>query len=158
MITAILLSLFGILCIYCEFFLPGGVLALFGALSSLLGIVWFFSLKRELPWTLAYFVVFGSLVFLVSKIALWQIKRGANKNVFYLSKNQQGFLASEYLADLIGKKGIAECDLKPAGYACIAGHRIQVLAKEGFLSKGTEVVAIQGKGAHLIVQKWIHYD
>lgn len=150
--SAIFFSLLAIGCLYCEFFFPGGLFAIFSLGFFAVGITLLIFLNKGWAWNFAYFAGLAILAFMVSKGALWQIAQSARKNHFCLSSDQSGFLASEYPLELVGKKGIAKCDLKPSGYACIAKQKVQVIAEEGYILKGTEVVVVSGKGTHLIVR------
>ncbi len=66
--------------------------------------------------------------------------------------SSQGFVASNFTKEAIGKPGVALTDLKPSGYALIEGTRFQVLSESGYLTAGTEIFVIRGQGAHLVVQ------
>lgn len=152
MTMAIFFGLFAIGCLYCEFFFPGGLFAIFSAGFFAVGVALCILLHKGWVWNCAYFVGLIALACVACKGALWQIARSARKNYFYLSSDQSGFLASEYPIDLIGEKGIAKCDLKPSGYAYIAKRSVQVLAEEGYILKGTQVLVVAGRGAYLIVR------
>lgn len=150
MITAFSLTLLGLIFIFCEFFLPSIVAAVIGAILSLMGLIFFMLQGKGWIWNLTYLTVTALAVFLTCKFALWQIKRSRR---FFLNDDQKGFSASEFSSELIGKMGVADCDMRPAGFVTVEGQRLQALAQEGYLPKGTEILVVSGKGAHLIVKK-----
>lgn len=80
------------------------------------------------------------------------MKTGKAKG-FFLDSAQEGYVASSFEKELVGKQGEALSDLKPAGHILIEGKRHQALSKMGYLVKGTKIEIIGGQGAHLIVKK-----
>lgn len=107
---------------------------------------------EDLLFVLGYIVGLVLFLYLLIQIALFFVKRGAKKGTFYLESDQEGYYASEFDRDLIGKQGIARTDLKPSGHIEVAGNVLQALAKIGYIEKGSPIDVVDGKGAHLIVQ------
>ena len=79
------------------------------------------------------------------------MKKGKFKGIF-LNTAQNGYVASEFAKELIGKKGEAISDLKPAGHILVEGKRYQAVAKIGYIEMGSSIEVIGGEGAHLIVK------
>lgn len=142
----------GLLLIFSEFFLPGGIMGIAGGVLLVLSIVFFAiqsdSLVAVIIFTVVSIVLFGVLV----KFALWRIKRGKGGKGLYLDTAQEGYVASKFDGTLIGKRGSALSDLKPAGHVLIEGRRYQAVSKLGYVLKGTSVEVIGGEGAHIIVK------
>jgi membrane-bound serine protease (ClpP class) len=80
------------------------------------------------------------------------VKRSQGKGNFYHGEDQEGFLASAFDPELIGKEGTVSTELKPAGHILVDGHVYQALSETGFISKGSAVKIVGGKGSHLIVR------
>lgn len=137
--------------IFLEFFLPGGILGIFGGLFLIFSFVAFY-LEGHSPYELfAYFVVvLIALVFLIKWI-LKAIARTGSKNTIMLDDDQEGYVASGFDKELIHREGIAITDLKPSGKVLIDGKEVQVLSQLGYISKGKKIKVIGGQGAHLIV-------
>lgn len=151
MISYLLLAV-GLLMIFFEFFLPGGILGLAGGVLIVVSIV-LFAIHAESMWAIILFVIvalvlLGALV----QFALWRIRSGRGAKSFYLNTDQEGYVASTFAEELIGKEGEALSDLKPAGHILVEGKRLQAVAKMGYIYKGTTIVVIGGEGAHLVVK------
>jgi len=153
MITfALLLALLGLALIYFEFFLPGISLGIGGGAALLVSSVFFFADKPPIWAAVLYVLALAVLVFFVCKFALWRIKLSKSKDRFYLEKDQEGYLASSFDKELIGKKGMAATDLKPSGHVSFDGQMVQALSESGYLVKGTEVTVVGGRGGYIIVR------
>lgn len=151
MATILLLAFAGIVLIFLEFFLPGAVMAVLGTLSLLVSIGLFF-VQYSALWGIIFMLGVFLAVFITCKLALWQVKRSQEKGHFYHGEDQEGFLASAFDPQLIGKEGIVSTELKPAGHIVVEGHVYQALSETGFISKGNSVKIVGGKGSHLIVR------
>ena len=80
-------------------------MAVFAGVLLLASIV-FFALEAPFFWTLLYIVGLFILVGVLIKFTLWRIKKGKFKGIF-LNTAQNGYVASEFAKELIGKKGEA---------------------------------------------------
>ncbi|MFZ0565557.1 MAG: NfeD family protein [Chlamydiales bacterium] len=141
----------GLLLIFLEFFLPGGVMGIAGGVFLVVSIV-FFSIQTESAIALILYIVgiVLLLVFLI-KFSLWRIRTGRAKGIF-LNTAQEGYVASQFAKELIGKKGKALSDLKPAGHILVEGKRYQAVSKSGYIVKESEIEVVGGEGAHLVVK------
>lgn len=149
--TPFILLAVGLLLIFIEFFLPGGIMGIAGGVVLLVSIV-FFALETESAWaTFLYVVGILVVVGVLVRYALWRIKKGKAKGIF-LNTVQEGYFASEFDKKLIGKKGEALSDLKPSGHIFVEGKRYQAVAKMGYILKGSRIEVMGGEGAHLIVK------
>jgi membrane-bound ClpP family serine protease len=149
MITGIVFLVVGFVMIFAEFFLPGGLMGLVGGLFCLVGLVLFAVGSPSIPLTIGVFVVTIVALFFLGRFALKRVR----KSRVYLSTDQQGYKASKFAEDLMGKEGEVLADLKPSGHIRIDGKRYQAVSRMGYLEKGTKIVVIGGEGAHLIVKK-----
>jgi len=143
----------GLLMIYLEFFIPGGILAILGGGLLVGSLVLFGMQKVGVGWLVIYFLILFILVLSTCKLALWQIRKSRKKKSFYLADDQAGFQASEFKKEFIGKTAIAYSDLKPAGHILVEGEQLQALSETTYIDKGSTVLIIGGKGAYLIVKK-----
>lgn len=146
----IALAAVSLLLIYLEFFLPGSILAIGGGILFFLSLALFLMQSPSLLSVILCLLGFFSLLALVCKIALIQLKKGEEKG-FYLARTQEGHSASSFDLSLIGKTGIAFSNLRPSGYVLIENQRIQAISSSGFIVQGSEVIVTSGEGAHLIV-------
>lgn len=97
----------------------------------------------------------GSIVavgFLI-RYALWRIQHSSPDYSVYSNGDQEGYYASQYDKEAIGKKATALTDLRPGGYIQLEGRRLQAISKSGYISRGTEVEVIDGQEESLIVKE-----
>lgn len=149
---AFICGFIGLLLIYIEFFLPGGIAATVGGFSLLVSAV-LFAKDHNFVFTSSYVVFLILLVFGVCKIGIWQFRRYRKSNTIYSEMTQEGFKAAVFDEVLLGKVGICKSDLKPSGYIEILDKQYQALSQSGYLNKQTPIIVIGGEGGHLIVKK-----
>ncbi len=66
---------------------------------------------------------------------------------------EQGYASHEHTETLLGKKGEAITDLRPAGVAKIDGVRQSVLTSGDYINKGETVVVVQHTPGRIVVEK-----
>lgn len=145
-----LLTFAGLFLIFLEFFLPGLVLAMVGAafLGGAAILVYF----KDPTFLVYYLVILLVLLFITIQISFWRLKKS---KYFSPKDHQEGFSASAYSKELIGKTGVAESDLKPSGIILIEGKRMQATSREGYIDKGEEVEVVGGEGFYLTIRRKI---
>jgi membrane-bound serine protease (ClpP class) len=146
MLIAVLLGFVGLLFIYLEFYLPGGIMAVIGAMIGFAGVL--LALNCSYTAGIIYALFEIALVAFVIKMAI----RGVQKNGLCLTSDQAGYTSSSFDASLVGMDGEVIMDLKPSGYVLVKGIRCQALSDGEYLKKGTRIKVIDGEGAHLIVR------
>lgn len=151
MAIIVLLLVAGLILVFLEFFLPGAVLATLGVISLLASTALVF-IGYPIQWGFLYFLGVLLLVFATCKCGIWKLKRSKTRGDFYSGQDQEGYSASSFNADLIGKEGIVSTELKPAGHIAVEGQVYQALSETGFISKGAVVKIVGGQGSHLIVR------
>jgi len=150
--VAIVLALVGLFLIYLEFFLPGGVMGVGGGLLIFAGIFFLVMKKPAVVELVFYIIGVIAALFFVVKIALWHVKKSRSRGTIYLDTDQEGFIASLYQKELIGKAGIAASDLKPSGHILVEEKYLQATSKSGYIEKGDTIVVVGGEGSHLVVK------
>lgn len=147
----LLLSIAGITLIFLEFFLPGAVLAVIGTLTILVSLGLVFAQCPPL-WGILYMFILLASVFITCKFALWRIRCSKKKGHFYHGSDQEGFTASSFDQNLIGRQAVVSTELKPSGHILVDGNHYQALSEAGFVTKGSNVEIVGGKGSHFIVR------
>jgi len=149
MIFAVSLGLVGLLLIYFEFFVPGGILGAFGGILVLVSTVLFIWGQSHIY--LGVFYVFSMVVLFVLtvRLALWKLKQRPS---MYASEDQAGYVASKCDKHLIGRIGKALTDLKPSGHIEVDGERYQAISESTYIKKGASVEIISGEGARYKVR------
>ncbi len=141
----------GLLMIFFEFFLPGGVMGAAGGVLVVVSIVFYAIHADSILSVVLYILATLFFVGVLIRFALWRIKRGKAKG-FFLNTAQEGYVASSFDEKLIGKQGEALSDLKPAGHILVEEKRYQAVSKLGYVIKGSKIEVVGGEGAHLIVK------
>jgi len=153
MIFASIIGVIALICLYLEFFMPGGILALCAAFLALVSVSLFFRQTSSFWIGGGYLVVFLLASLGVSFLALKIIKR--SQNSFCLHKDQEGFTSPSFEEDLQGKEGSVATELKPAGHVRIEGRIYQALSQKDFLEKDCPIEVVSTEGSHLIVKRKI---
>jgi membrane-bound serine protease (ClpP class) len=145
------LALSGLFLIYLEFFLPGAIMAIGGSIL-LIGSIFMFHMERPgfLSLTL-YLLSLSAAVYMLVRFALWRIRSSADKGTVVLATDQEGFRASVFPKEVIGKSAKTTTDLKPSGQISIDDQLYQALSESGYIDKGCDVTVVGGQGSHLIV-------
>jgi membrane-bound serine protease (ClpP class) len=149
---ALLLALLGLCLIFIEFFMPGGILAVLGAISIISGVLLLGLMGPGWGFAFGYLTVCVPLIVVTCYFAIHRIKRSGKKDSFYLSRDQEGYVSASLDPQLIGKKGIATSDLKPSGHITVDGVPYQAVSERGYITQGSEVDVIATKSAYLIVK------
>jgi membrane-bound serine protease (ClpP class) len=148
-----LLLIIGLVLVLLEFYLPGMVLGIGGGILILFSII-IFGANSQSPLEIFLFILLTGLgLFGVVKFALWQIPRTRKKQSIYLDKDQEGYVASVFDQNAIGKEGIALSVLKPGGFILIEGKKYPAISVSGYIDKGDQVTVISGQGESLLVKK-----
>jgi membrane-bound ClpP family serine protease len=152
MTLAIFLGLIGIICIYFEFFLPGGILAVFGSMVIVGSAVLFYYNTASVSMFAIYLLCLLVSVPIVCYIALKRMRRSARYDTFFLKNDQEGYVASEMDKEILGKEGIALTELKPSGHVRIGDMSYQAVSEGGYIHRDAAVEVIAVKGSHLVVK------
>ena len=145
------LGFLGLLCLYLEFFVPGGILVGLGALmlvGSAIGFSWMYPDE-------AFFYVFALVIMsgVVCYLAIWHLKKSGRRNSFFLAKTEEGLSSDKLMSTLVGKKGLVVTELKPSGHVRLEERVYQATSQGEYLPQGTLVEVLQVSGAHVIVKK-----
>lgn len=144
MVVAVSLAVMGLILIYLEFFLPGGIFAIGGILLLLSSLFTLIVQKIQM----IYFVVYTCLLILVAfsiiKLAINRVK--AIKRVCQESEIE------EESSELIGEVGVATTDLKPHGQISINDFSYTASC-DSFIQKGAKIQIVDIKGSNFIVKE-----
>lgn len=148
-----LLVFLGLVLILLEFYLPGAIMGVLGTISILAGIIIFASESSSI-WTLILFFAMTTLgVGLVIRFALSRIVKAKPEYSIYSNDDQEGYIASTYDKNAIGKSGIVISDLKPGGYIFVDGEQHPAISLSGYIAKGEHVSIVSGQEQSLMVTK-----
>lgn len=158
MIITLALLVFGLICIFLEFYMPGAIMGTIGAVMVISSVVVFATESTSPIVTIAYGIfVILILVYLI-RYTIWRIPRTKPDYSIYLNSDQSGFQASSYDKNAIGKVGTVVADLKPGGYIIVDGKKQQAISQSGYISQGESVFVVSGNEESLIVKQIPHSD
>ena len=142
----------GLVLVGAEIFVPGGILGVMGGFALLGAIVCGFLAFPGLGGWIAV-----GIIFLVGVAMVLWIK------IFPRTRIGKTMTVSDHLGDskgtepgideLMGKDGTTLSELRPAGYADIDGHRVDVITRGGMLAKGERVRVIEVESNRVVVKR-----
>ena len=152
-ILGIVLLAAGIVLVCIEIYIPGfGVPGISGLIAIAIGIyLKAATVKEGLMMIFIAAVIIG--VMLVLSIILFKssrIKSPIKLETEISGKNQ--FTEEESGSALVGEKGIALTDLRPAGKAEFGGEELTVLSKGSFIRKGSRLEIIEVNNNQIFVK------
>lgn len=134
-----------------EVFVPGGVLAVIGGFSLLAACG--FAIAAFGPATgliVALLLIVVTLIGFIFWLSIMPDTRVGKR--FALSHSLKDEAASTE-NPLVGKTGTAMTDLRPGGFALLEGRKTDVVARRGYLEKGTPVEVVEVHGSRVVVRK-----
>lgn len=149
--SLLLTAAVGLVLVYAEFFVPGGILALVGAVALLLSGVNAFTYFSSIWMVVIYWLVLALSVAGVIKLAIQRVAQ--SEGSVLSSASQEGYAAHEVEEELIGKTARTLTDLRPAGFVMIEGERKCAISHIGYISKGVDVIVTKVEGADLVVKE-----
>ena len=65
----------------------------------------------------------------------------------------EGGTVEEQFKNLVGKTGVAQSDLRPAGVALVEGRRVDVVAEGAMIDAGSRIKVVAVQGNRMVVRK-----
>ncbi len=153
----IFLSVLGLVLVYLEFFLPGGLIAIIGGFSLVAGVTIFSTLEVAPFYKILYFVATAMFTATACRSAIWVLRTRKSQEMV-LQTNQEGFFATGVDDQLIGQEGSAATDLKPSGHILIGEKRYQALSDGNYIQKNTPIIILSAKGSAYTVKEVLSKD
>jgi membrane-bound ClpP family serine protease len=150
----VLLTIVGLMFIAVEFYLPGLVLGSIGAVLMLFAIAICYSNTGSRNETIVLFLVEVALGIGVGYTSIKYFPRTALGKKMILAKAGIGASApADEVKDWIGREGVAQTVLRPAGMALVGGKRIDVEAESGMIESGSPIKIVAVQRNRLVVRK-----
>jgi len=150
----VLLTVVGLVFIAVEFYLPGLVLGTIGAVLMLFATAICYSSTGSRDQTIVLFCVEVALGLGVGYASIKYFPRTVVGRKMILAKMDTGASApEESVNDWIGREGVAQTVLRPAGLALIGGKRIDVEAESDMIESGSPIRVIAVHKNRLVVKK-----
>jgi len=142
----------GLLLVFTEVFVPGGVLGVIGGILLLVGIVGAF--EKSLAWGSVLFAVvavFGGIGFYCWVTYFPNSRMGRKIILDTNGHDWHGF--DDAKQELVGKEGVAHSKLRPAGIATIDGQRIDVVTRGEMIKRRAAIRVIEVEGNKVTVAR-----
>lgn len=149
----ILLFLGGLVLIIIELFVPGmGVFGIAGIVAILTSF--FLTLGGDVPalTSLSLSLIIAVAIFLFLAKRLPTSKLWSRLVLKDAETTQGGYISAQDYVQYIGKEGIAETLLRPAGSILIEGVRLDVISEGKYIQPGTRVKVVDVTGNRILVQ------
>jgi membrane-bound serine protease (ClpP class) len=144
------------------FVVPGfgvfGILGIGGILASIyLSMIGSFATPMD--YTYAAMVLSAAMVIVL--VSGWALLRTLPGNLrLYRSGillgevtgRETGYLSASVRGELVGRRGVAATDLRPAGVGRFEGERIDIVAEEGWIPSGTPIEIVRAEGYRHVVR------
>ena len=153
-VTIILLLLVGFLLVFVELFIPGGIVGLIGAVLMTIAVWLCFEQYGPHQGIAVLFISILATITLVifffkrlphSTVGQWIILGEENSK-------EKGYHSDSFLKEeLLGKEGISESKLRPAGIAQIEGKRFDVVTEGDFIEPNNRIRVIQVDANRIVV-------
>jgi len=139
--------------ILAEFFVPGAVLGILGAIALTVSTVLGCYAYRDY----AVFIIVGEFAGAVAVILLGMAllpRTGAGKRLILQDSQQQaaGFTAVESNLSLLGKEAKVLTALRPAGTILLDGKRLDAVSNGTIIDAGEQVRVIEVQGNRIVVE------
>jgi membrane-bound serine protease (ClpP class) len=138
-----------------EIFVPGGIFGIIGTamiISGVLGSAFAFGSSVAVP--LGFGCMIGGVVIFAFWVNFFPKSWVGRRINLEASNTKTGGYVSQAagMVELIGKQGVAQTDLRPAGVAVIEGHRVDVVTEGMFVDKGTHIVVASADSNRVVVR------
>lgn len=152
-IYPIAIFLGGVLCLVIEMLAPTvGLLAGLGVAAMLYSIV--LTLGGDIGALYALLAAMAlSILIFVLLIRHLPSSRLWNKVILRdASTAERGYISTAEHPELVGRRGRAETDLRPAGAVSFGDAPVDVVSEGGYIPRGTTVVVVAAQGSRVVVR------
>jgi membrane-bound ClpP family serine protease len=153
--TIAILIIAGLVLIAVDFYLPGFVLGSIGVVLMLVAVWICFNLTNSLNKAIILFCVEVALGIGAGYASIKLFPKTAAGKKMILAETQTGVRAqsSKQHDDWVGREGVAQTVLRPAGVAMINGKRLDVVAESGMIESGSLIKIVAVHENRLVVKK-----
>ena len=144
----------GIGLIVLEFFIPGGIAGILGAVAIVgsiimaggnpiaMGISVLIALAIATAGTVIMIKFFGKKLHLLNKVVLMDVTDTAS-----------GYVSNVNRVELVGRIATAATVLRPSGAAELDGEKIDVVSEGSYIDKGKSVIIVKVEGSRVVVRE-----
>lgn len=151
---SLILFIIGVLLIILEFFIAGGIAGILGILAILASII--FAGTDIIYMIISVFIsIFLAIIVIIIMLKVFDKRMKFFRRLILTdaTTSEKGYVSNVNRLDLIGKKGIAQTDLRPAGIVLVDDEKLDVVADGTFIEKGSKIKIIKTEGTRIVVRK-----
>jgi membrane-bound ClpP family serine protease len=153
-ILIVMLTVTGLALIAVDFYLPSFVLGIIGVVLLLAATLVCFGSTGSLNETIILFCIEAALGIGVGYASITYFPRTrAGKKMILAETETSARAQSPRPDDWIGREGVAQTILRPAGVAMIGGKRLDVVAESDVIESGSPVRIVAVNENRLVVRK-----
>ena len=146
----------GFLFVFFEFFIPGGVLGITGAILMAVGFFICFKVKvPEFGWIVLVSALCVSIIAVI--IGFKMVPHSPLGKALILDRGvskEAGVVAqADDPVELLNQEGVAVTNLRPSGIATINGRRIDVMAHGEYLESGDRIKVVEVASNRIMVRR-----
>lgn len=151
----IFLYVMGLVLLTIEGVVPGfGVPGIAGVICVIVSVAMITSSLYE-----ALLLVIATIaLFVLIIVLMYKLGYGSKYMKFLVldteQKRAEGYTSAKNDISYVGKTGIADAPLRPAGVVIIEGKRINAQSQGDFIAKGTKVIVTEADGMKIIVKQY----
>jgi|SRR5579862_1110259 len=150
----VLLTVTGMVLIAVDFYLPGFVLGSIGVVLMLVATAIYYGDTSSVDKTIMLFCTEVALGIGAGYISIKYFPKTAAGKKMILAETQTGVRAQAAQArDWVGREGVAQTILRPAGVALVDGKRLDVVAESGMIESGSPIRIIAVQENRLVVKQ-----
>lgn len=147
------LFILGVILLFLEIFVPGGILGLFGTIAL---ITWIMltvnSIAQGILYVSLLLITLAGLFVLSLRFKIHFIQEKFALKTCQSKKDGYVTLDRSY-ETFLDKQGVALCQLRPAGMADFSGERLAVVTEGAFVTSGSKIKVIAVEGTRVIVRQ-----
>lgn len=153
-LETVILFIVGLILVFAEFFVPGGIIGFIGFGAILLS---FFIATDDIGY-MAFSLVVALLVAITAAIIFVKVF-GKRMNIFKKlilrdsTNTESGYVSNRNRLELIGKTGIALTSMRPSGTALIDDERIDAVTEGTYIMKDQKVKIVKVEGSRVVVRE-----
>lgn len=153
MLLALTLGFFCLVLVFLEFFVPGGLFALFSVIIGLGSVAFFYMASDSIPLSVAYFLFLALAVGVICRLTYLKFLDNKDQSLL-LTKDQEGYSAVCADRSLVGKVGVTVTILRPSGRVRVEGVEVDAEARlSDFIEPGCPVRIVGIEGGSFKVEK-----
>ena len=153
------LYVFGLILLMIEGLIPGfGVFGFTGIICVVVSV----ALITSNLYQALLLIITTIALFVLAVVLLYKLGYGSKYMKFLIlnteQKKEEGYTSSKLDSSYIGKTGLAETVLRPAGIVNIDGKRINAQSRGEFIEKDSKVIVIEIDGMKITVKEFEKED